>query len=573
MSYYVSVIKDSPIGFWKLDEVQGPTAYDYSGCQNNASYINFVHNDIFPLVSQGSFGTIIDENSYIEYPIQYDYYGSQSGNSFATEDTSDNDFTLEVWFNPKNLNSETAILGGTIGVGIFWDKGNILFSLGTEELNYTLPNPNKTIHIVAIYKKGSMSLHVDGYLVRFKKLNNFKFSNSSLLLQSGPCVAGDSFVIDAPAVYRYSLNENQIRSHYIKANSVSDSQIASINGGNIFRATEKHQSETDKFIFPSSKNWQYMLGSDLSYDETKNSIYLSANKTYGSFVEAISLSVRKNYISSKIEWLGSYGVKVYCSTDESSWTECENGSSLPDINNKKIIYIKVDFESTDSNVYTPELYYLNIFFYTEKKLYSHNGVGYIEAAPGEDIDISNKEYSVLNRAKNNGIKCKSSGFKLNILEDILDLEFILTPESLGSGYLLYNLTENTEYSLSWASGGLISMPGVSELHINGQDASGATDISQHLNIGEPNHIFIKLEGPITGDIWFNVKHSGGVSSENLPNNLYKNITVYNNNNSSPLANYNLYLGNNSVQVEDSSLTLSELDTLTYSPDWINISKV
>ena len=39
MSYYLSVIKDHPSGFWKLDESSGFTAYDSSGCGNNGTYL------------------------------------------------------------------------------------------------------------------------------------------------------------------------------------------------------------------------------------------------------------------------------------------------------------------------------------------------------------------------------------------------------------------------------------------------------------------------------------------------------------------------------------------------------
>lgn len=570
MSYYTSVIKDSPLGFWKLDESSGSTIYDYSGCGNNGTYNNFVSENIFPLVSQGVSGTTVTNTSYLEFPIYKDYYGAPATESFGTKYTSDNDFSLELWIYPKNIFSVVPLLGSSQGVGIFWDNGNIRFSLSTESIDYTVPDLNKTIHVVGIYKKNSISLYIDGTLVRSKKLNNFKFLNLDLDLQSGPCLSGESFIIDAPAVYRYSLNDVQIKSHYLNATAVSDTQIASLNGGYIFRATEKHQSETDKFIYPSSKSWEYMLGDSLKYDEIKNSIYLSSDKNFASFIEVIGLSVRKNYVSSKIEWLAGQGVEVFVSTDETNWTQCENGSSLPNLNNKKIIYIKVEFSSIDASIYVPELYYLNIFFYTEKKLYSHNGIGYIKAADNKDIDISNKEYPVLSRSKNDGIKCKSSGFSVNIDEDILDIEFIFSPDSLGSGYLLYNNTQGIEYSLSWASGGAIAKSGISSIYINGEDVSEATNISSYLNLGEPNHIFIKLSGACSGSIWFNLKNYNNTISGILPDNIYKNITIYNNNNAEPQTNYQIYMGNNSVQIEDSDMTIDELEVSTYSPDWVSI---
>lgn len=572
MSYYTSILKDSPLGFWKLDENTGNIAYDYSGCGNHGEYTNFINENIFPLVSQGVSGTTITDTSYIEFPVVKDYYGQNSSEYFGTEKTSDNDFSLEVWIFPKNINSFTNLLGSSSNVGLYWDNGNIVFSIGSENLSYTLPNYNKTIYVVGVYKKQSISLYIDGILVKSKKINSFKFTNPSLLLSSGPCVSGESFIIDAPAIYRYSLSDIQIKNHYAKSINVTPSQVASLNSGYIFKSTEKHQSESDKFSFPLSKKWEYFINDDLAYDEIKDSIYLKEEKSSGEFIEAISLSIRKSYVSSKIEWLGGEGVSVFVSTDESTWTQCENGSAIPNPNNKKILYVKVQFDSEDSSVYTPELYYLNLFFYTEKKLFAHNGTGYISLGQASgDVNFSNFEYPVLARSKNDGVVCKSSGFKLNTLDDILDLEFIFTPNTLSSGYLFYNVTEGTEYSLSWASGGAISKVGISELHINGQDVTEALNISSYLNIKDSNHIFIKLNSAINGDIWFNAKYQAGSWSGLLDNNTYKNITIYPNSDSDPQSNYQLYMGNNSLAIEDSDITLTESDIYTYSPDWLRIS--
>jgi hypothetical protein len=572
MSYYTSIIKDSPLGFWKLDENAGDVAYDYSGCGNNAQYINFINENIFPLVPQGVSGTTITDSSYIEFPIQKDYYGQSSSESFGTEKTSDNDFSLEAWVFPKNINSLTPILGSTNNIGIYWDNGNIVFSVGSESLYYTLPNLNKTIYIVGVYKKQSISLYIDGMLVKYKKIDSFKFTNSSLLLSAGPCETGQSFIIDAPSVYRYSLSDTQIKNHYAKSFSITPAQIASLNSGFLFKSTEKHQPEADKFIFPLSKKWEYFVNENLSYDEIKDTIYLKNGSVSAEFIEAVSLSIRKSYVSSKIEWLGGEGISVFVSTDETNWTECENGSAIPNINNKKIIYVKVQFQSSDSTIYTPELHYLSLLFYPEKKLFAHNGSGYIEdSQTSGDIEFSSFEYPVLARSKKDGISCKSSGFKLNTLDDILDLEFIFTPKTLSSGYLFHNITEGTEYSLSWASGGTISKSGISELHINGQDVTGASSISSYLNINDSNHIFIKLNSAITGDIWFNVKYQSGAWTGLLDDNVYKNITIYANSDTIPQNNYELYMGNNSLVVEDSDITLTESDINTYSPDWIRIS--
>ena len=64
MSYYLNVIKDSPIGFWKLDESSGTIAADSSGCGNNGTYTGSFSSNIMPLVYGGSYATKITSSSY-----------------------------------------------------------------------------------------------------------------------------------------------------------------------------------------------------------------------------------------------------------------------------------------------------------------------------------------------------------------------------------------------------------------------------------------------------------------------------------------------------------------------------
>jgi hypothetical protein len=95
MSYQLKVIKDYPIGFWPLDESSGSIAADSSGCGNNGTYVGSPSANMLPLVSGGGTGTKITNTAYITLPVTKDYYGTTVSSSFATEDTSDNDFTIE----------------------------------------------------------------------------------------------------------------------------------------------------------------------------------------------------------------------------------------------------------------------------------------------------------------------------------------------------------------------------------------------------------------------------------------------------------------------------------------------
>jgi hypothetical protein len=65
MSYYLSVIKDSPSGFWKLDESTGSVAYDSSGCGNDGQYFGSILNTTMPIVCGGQTATKITNTNYI----------------------------------------------------------------------------------------------------------------------------------------------------------------------------------------------------------------------------------------------------------------------------------------------------------------------------------------------------------------------------------------------------------------------------------------------------------------------------------------------------------------------------
>jgi len=135
MSYQLKVIKDYPIGFWPLDETSGTTAADSSGCGNNGTYVGSPASNILPLVSGGGSGTKITNTAYITLPVTKDYYGATVSSSFGTSDTSDNDFTLECWISPSiESTAETTLFAdSTNDIGLFWDKGHILFKVSETE--------------------------------------------------------------------------------------------------------------------------------------------------------------------------------------------------------------------------------------------------------------------------------------------------------------------------------------------------------------------------------------------------------------------------------------------------------
>jgi len=586
MSYYLSVLKDSPSGFWKLDESSGFIAYDSSGCGNNGAYIGTISNTPMPIVSGGSHSTKITDTNYLQFEINKDFRGIDISGGFGTTKTSDNDFSLEVWFHPKNLTNLTPILADTSGIGIYWDNGNILFKLENEEIYYSVPNPQRVLHVVAVYSVNSISLYLNGELVKSKSVSRINFTNESLSFNCGPAETNKYFIIDAPAIYRYSLNLNSIINHYNNFISNTESNIVLPDSGEIFKASEKHQNINTTVSFPAQLDWQYHIDDNILYRESTNSLYLSPSSTQGQFIKVISFPLWKNYVSSKIEWLSSNGVSIDVSVDgeNGAWQACENGKALPgfsqgsNFSNNKVLYFRVTFESSDSNKYVPELYYMKIHFYDEKILFAHGGGSKISVSQPNsgsswEISISNSNTNILLRESDNGIITSDSAFYVDTLKDIQSLEMIFSPKSLSSGYLFYNKTGGTESYISWSANGTITKSNISGLYINGQDITSETNIEEYLYIDEPNYILIKTSSEITGEIWLNGKQDGGDRSGVLDDNMYQNIAIYESSSIDHLKHYNLYIGKDVIEANDSVIEITEEAVKTYSRDRVLLNNL
>ena len=136
------------------------------------------------------------------------------------------------------------------------------------------------MHIVGVYSISSFSLYVDARLVATKALSpEFKFTNTSISLTSGPTSSAlDSFVFDAPAVYRYSLSPQSILNHY-NAGSVSASaiQIVAPDEGVLFSGTDASIRAQFQYSYPINRRWTEFLDENTYYDE--NAGYISFYKT------------------------------------------------------------------------------------------------------------------------------------------------------------------------------------------------------------------------------------------------------------------------------------------------------
>lgn len=594
MTYALQVLRDNPVGFWPLDEMSGTVANDASGCENNGTYVGGMVTDLIPLVGNGIHGSSITNSRYITLPTTKDYYGSVVSNGFGNKYSSDNDFTLEVWFYPKFTNSNTGevpILGDSSSdVGLFWQNGNIVFKIDSDLVKYTVPFYKKSLHIVAVYGVAYAHIYVDGNLAASKEFTSHKFTNTSLSLACGPTLSGDEFIVDAPAVYRYALPAYKIREHYEHLILTPPIQIVQPDGGILFSSVDIGIPKVFTYSYPANKAWTSFYDADLNYDQVYNYIEIKPTDSQTAVTvqidDVFTIPLGANIQSSAVEWFGDNGVTVQVSADGTNYENCTNGSPVPQykrsssFNSSGILYVRIILSTTDASKYLPRLYNLEFKFYSSKVVFADNSGDYIESeqpAAGTidlsswDFEVGSKNFAPLLRHYNNGIRSDQAGFALNTESQVRTIEMFFTPLSLAAGTLF----NHASASFSWNGSGVISKTGISAIYVNDTNVTSATNISSFFKVGEICHIIIVLSSNITSKIWFNVKVSSNTWTEGGPRNLYKNIAIY------PTAftvgdvntHWTLYTAIQDTYPNDNTVSLSETGISVYDVDWRVISSI
>ena len=576
MSYSYKILKDHPIGFWELDD-STTTAVDISGCGNNGVYTGSLPSQtkIIPIVSGGQYSAKITSLSNIEFEIINDYYAQAAGGGFGTLDTADNEFTLECWILPKisSTNLTPIFIDLSNDLGIAWQNNNIIFVIGTETLEYTVPETNKSIYVVCKYSVNSASIYLDGNLAISKTITGVPFENTQVLLKSGPTQnSADEFLIDNPAVYRYSLSEKQIKDHYLSNQNTLPIQIAYPDNGEIFNIYDNGMRTSFTYSYPKDKSWQYFLTEDLTLGRSEEYIQLSKTDLLETkeviLKDIISMPSGISMDSSKIQWDGSSGISVYTSLDGVSYEQCENGYSIPqykysDFNQQRFFHLKIVVSSTDSSRYIPKLYSLSVNFYSEQIAYSKNGASYVYKIDNLDYSLGKEAYPILSMNKLNGVLVpNNSGFKVDLPYDTNSIEFFYTPSSILKSLLI----SSTGTEFSWADSGSISKTNISKIYVNGEDKTTQSNISNVLNSGYLNHIVIVFQSPISGDLIFNYKSTGSKKSS------YQHITLYRDavDQNKAITHYNLYTGRSVYTSTASAMSMTERPPEIYNNDWIVI---
>jgi hypothetical protein len=581
MSYYLNVIKDNPLGLWPLDESSFTTANDISGSGNHGSYTGSFSSNVMPLVYGGSFATKITSSSYVTYSVNKNFYKNVGQGGFATSDYSDNDFSLEIWFkqNIDNILPVPLLADSTNSIGLFYENGSIVFNIGTDNLKYKLSFSEKAMHVVGKYGVNNLEIYVDGRLVASKNISSFSFANSTVSFKSGPANSTDSFLIDAPAIYRYGLSSVQIYQHYyagldhtqpVHIVAPDDGLLLGLHGQNI----------SPVFIYEYTKDyqWQLFLDENTYYDENKKFITFNQTDTAEAkqFVidDVFQLPSGVSISSSKIEWRGDKNISVQTSVDGITYTQCTNGSSLPQFNKESYmggtaVYVKITMTTADASEDLPRLSLFKISFYNKKELYAHNYGYYAESE--KEYDFANFSYPVLIRHPNVGLQTKGTGgFKVAVDQEVRSIEFMFTPSSTSNNVVFYSAASGSypETKFGWNGSGSLKS-NISKIYINGVDKTNASNIQNEFVVKEPHHVFLVFSAPILNELQFNY-----LSPSNYgPKCNYQNIALYKYEASEAmiLNHYNLYCGKPSVSASDSSLQLTESSVSTYNQDYLVVS--
>jgi hypothetical protein len=579
MSYKSRVLNDFPNSFYLLDEVQsasvntfsdlllqyatyqalkdsgttygqisGMAIYDYSGSLNNGTASFASTKQIVPLVTGSVRGTELLTSTVINY----------SPKGIATKYYQDNSFSIEAWCALPGYSVSTTIVGDTAtNTGIFYQNGNIIFKVGSNQVQATVSN-SEVVYIVAIFQSNILSLYINGILADAAEIESYKFSNEAIAFQSGP--SSGRFVVDCVGFYRYALSGNQILSHYSEGiQEVNISQIVAADNGYLFSMNT--ESMSPKFIhsYPASKTWSEVAVGGISISDDSSYVYIpetdiAATASF-TFTDYFIVPKHLGINTSQIHWNNDVkGILVEASIDNVAWQTCKNGSPLPYINKNdnqfsEIVYLRITLSSADTTKYLPILKSLEIAFYNGKNFYSDNSGYYISSA--YDYSLPKFNSKTLSYNKNNGLTMYNGhGFSLNSIPAVSCIELIYTPQ--------YN--ENVLFSgaakkYEWNSAGAVTKTGISSIYVNGIDRTSDTNVWNFLVVDVPHHIVINLTAPDTS-IKFNQNQNDTKSGLG---HMYNNVAVYESTLSVNriLNHYLLYTGNTVNQINDTSFSLIE----------------
>lgn len=588
MSYFRTVLADSPISYYTLDEVKsgtfdyynqilstyptyqavrdaftsyeqisGQAVLDYSGNLNNGTVSGISGSKIMPLVAGGIYGTLISDETTISYEVP----------GLANKYYSDNSFSLEIWVKlPNTSSSEVTVLGDPFkDIGLFYQNGDIVFKVYSNELRYKYSN-NKAIHIVCTYTKNGLFLYINGNKVQSLSLDKFIFTNTTTEWITGPSLPNNYFVVDSVSFYRYTLSDSKIAKHYIEGIKELDySQIVYPDGGSLFSLNHSKMRPVARYYYPGTKLWSEVINENAVMSTDQSYITFAKTNTSGtktfSFTETIIIPSSLDVVTSQISWEDDVeNIIVQVSQDGTSWQNCKNNSPIPFFNKNDgitngLVYLRVTMSSSDTSKDLPVLKSLSLDFFSNNDFYADNSSDRVYSS--SDYGLSRYNHPIISYNDYNGLRMfNGGGFNLDSNNSIRSIEMVFTPSISGS--LQNVLFSSNSKIFEWSTSGVINKSGISGVYVNGVNHSSATNVSEFLTRGMPHHIVLVLSSAATSNIRFNYNQTGSVSGGS---NVYSNLATYPDALTLEQAtnHYQLYTHQYVLSITDSSISLTESD--------------
>jgi hypothetical protein len=223
-TYANTVLRDTPVGYWKLDETSGTVAADSSGNSRNGTYSGTYTQGQPGLTGNSGTSTYFNggATSYVSIPSNADF-----------RFTTNNQITVEFWYKGTQVGS-----GGGQPTGLFtsnvdasnkqWIVGidstghvqaqNIRFQgIYGDTISVSTINDDKRHHVVVNYNVTTLKvdIYIDGILDKSGTAPSWdNFGSPALRIANNPRSNSAAATIDDAAIYKTNLTPTQIAQHY-----------------------------------------------------------------------------------------------------------------------------------------------------------------------------------------------------------------------------------------------------------------------------------------------------------------------------------------------------------------------
>lgn len=268
MSYSNRILKDNPVGFWKIEN-SGPTEDSSNGYWNGSSMtLNSSTNtsvttaDIPPLVTGGTSAAKMTSSSSIVITNNYKMFYR------GTEKKS---FSIDFWLSFLTIPTKNMVF--SIGTNqyitlTFSDNFATLSLLDSSNNTYRamieIDSYESQMHVAIVYEKRAMKFYINGkpstgifidsdsyFKDIYTAVPNFKFGDSSVTTD---------FYLDTIAFYKYALTQDQIKNRLIWGLYDNNPGFYTINNNGGYLDPNENSGYAEKYlIYNTDATWKLGL--------------------------------------------------------------------------------------------------------------------------------------------------------------------------------------------------------------------------------------------------------------------------------------------------------------------------